>query len=110
MDLSERIDAPDTLVGRMLPGGLEVVAFLGQSGFGRVYQARYPRPGPPVALTVLQPTAHLRGLSAPLELPPRLLHQLRQACEIRHQNVAGLLEVCQTGDGMTYVIGELVEG
>jgi hypothetical protein len=87
---------PDPLVGSVLPSGLRVLERLGPTTLGALYHAQYPS-GPPVALTLL-------------DAPLRPGHQLRRACEIRHPNVASVVEVGVTSDGLTYVVGEYLTG
>jgi hypothetical protein len=99
----------DAYVGRVLPGGLRVLEWLGNTGDGPLYRAQYPE-GPQVALTLLDALARPRDPSAVSPPSPRLAHQLRRACQIRHPNVAGLVEVGETSDGITYAVGELLTG
>lgn len=86
----------DGLVGRVLPGNLRVLELLGQTSLGALYRAQRPL-HPPVALTLL-------------EEPASRLRQLQRACQIRHPNVATLLEVGETYDGRTYVLAEFLTG
>jgi serine/threonine protein kinase len=92
-------DESDALVGRVLPGGLRVLGRRGNTGLGSLYRAQYAA-GQPVALMLLDDPP---GPSPRLEL-------LRRACELRHPNVAGLLEVGETDDGRAYAVAELQSG
>jgi protein kinase-like protein len=99
----------DVLVGRVLPSGLRVLKRYGNTSLGPLYRAQYPT-GPPVALTLLDAPAPPRDSSAVFPPSPRLAHQFRRACEIRHPNVASLVEVGETSDGLTYAVGKLFTG
>jgi protein kinase-like protein len=100
---------PDALVGRVLPSGLRVLERLGNTSLGPLYRAQYPA-GPPVALTLLDAPVRPRDSSAVSPPSSRLAHQFRRACEIRHPNVASLVEVGETSDGLTYVVVECFTG
>ena len=99
----------DDLAGRVLPGGLRVLERLGRTSLGSLYRAQYPG-RPPVALTLLDAPAGPRDPSAVPAPSSRLVQQLQRACQIRHPNVATLLEVGETYDGRTYALAELLTG
>ena len=108
-------ESADPLVGQVLAGGLRVLARVGSTSEGPLYRAQYLQTGPPVALTVLRLPASLSVPSAgmPSPRPPltdRHWQQLRRACQIRHPNVAGLLEVKETPGGIVYATAELLSG
>ena len=100
---------PDPLVGSVLPSGLRVLERLGPTTIGALYRAQYPS-GPPVALTLLDAPPGPPDPSAFSSPSSRRSYQLRRACEIRHPNVASLVEVGETSDGLTYVVGEFLTG
>ncbi len=100
----------DPLVGQVLPGGLRVLERLGGSSEDPLYRAQYGQTGPPVAVQVLGVSKNRRDPSGITPSATRLWQQLRRACEIRHPNVASLLELGTTPDGMVYVVGELLTG
>ena len=109
MNLIPPFGESDTYVGQVLPRGLRVLERLGDTNDGPLYRAQYPV-GPPVALILLDALARPgdpAGVSAPSS---RLVHQLQRACQIRHPNVAGLMEVSETSDGITYAVGEFLTG
>jgi len=103
-------DASDPFIGRILPGGLQLVERLGVTGEGTLYRGQYSPTGPPVAVTLLRLPARPPGPSDTFSLSERHLQQLRRACLIQHPNVAGLLDVGQTPDGIVYAVGELLTG
>ena len=98
----------DDLVGRVLPGNLRVLERLGQTSLGPLYRAQRSA-RPPVALTLLEEPAGPPNPSA-VPVPSSRLTQLQRACQIRHPNVATLLEVGETYDGRTYVLAEFLTG
>ena len=103
-------DNADSLVGRELLRGLRVVERLGTTTEGPLYRGQYSATGPPVAINVLRvPSAAPNG-SAPGSLSERHWQQLRRACLIQHPNVAGLLDVGETPDGIVYAVAELLAG
>ncbi len=108
-------ESADPLVGQILPGGLRVLAREGSTSDGPLYRAQYLQNGPPVALMVLRlpagpGTLPVGVLSARPPLADRRWQQLQRACQIRHPNVAGLLEVKEAPGGVVYATGELLSG
>jgi serine/threonine protein kinase len=71
-----------------------------RTGAGRAHDAPTRKPGPAIC----------RHSSARSALTDRHWQQLRRACQIRHPNVAGLLEVKETPGGIVYATGELLSG
>ena len=100
---------PDPLVGRVLPSGLRVLERLGSTTLGALYRAQYSS-GPLVALTLLDAPLRPEDPSAAPSPASLRVHQFRRACEIHHPNVASLVEVGETVDGLTYVVGEFLTG
>jgi hypothetical protein len=101
-------DNPDPLIGRVLLRGLRLVERLGTTSEGPLYRGQYAAPGPSVAVTVLRlVSADPSGTAA---LSERHWQQLRRACQIQHPNVAGLLDVGETPDGIVYAVAELLTG
>ena len=99
-----------SIIGRTLDGRLRVVEQVGQSSAGPIYRAEYVLTGVEVTLVLL------RAEREP-EVPPgnaarlaRQLQQLRRASEIDHPNVAAVLGVDETPDGLAYVIVEPLRG
>jgi serine/threonine protein kinase len=103
-------DPSDPFIGRVLPGGLQLVERLGVTGEGTLYRGQYSPTGLPVAVTLLRLPARPPGPSGTSSLSDRHLQQLRRACRIQHPNVAGLLDVGETPDGIAYTVGELLTG
>jgi serine/threonine protein kinase len=103
-------DHSDPLVGQVLPTGLLVLERLGSPSEEALYRARYSPTGPPVALMFLRLPRNPRDPSSVFPPSPRFWQQLRRACQIRHPNVASLLEVGESPDGRAYAAGEFLTG
>ena len=101
---------PDPLVGRVLAGGLRVLKRQGETNDGPLYQAEYSPAGPSVALVVLRAMAHPSAPSTASAPSNNRLQRLRRASRIRHPNVAGIREVGETPDGITYAVVEALAG
>jgi serine/threonine protein kinase len=110
MKVIQSPEQSDPLVGQVLPGGLKVLERLGGTSERQLYRAQYTQTGSPVALMLLQFPENSRDPSAVSPPPTRLWQQLRRACQIRHPNVASLLEVGKTPGGRVYAVGELLTG
>jgi serine/threonine protein kinase len=100
----------DPLVGHVFPSGLRVLERLEGGSEQPLYRAQYSETGPPVAFTLLRLPQDPRDPSVVSSLPARLAQQLRRASQIRHPNVAGLLEVGETPDRIVYAVCELLPG
>src|SRR5215510_11042929 len=85
-------------------GRFEILAILGQGGFGTVYQARDPELDRMVALKV--PRAG--NLAGPQELD-RFLREARSVAQLRHPSIVAVHEVGQV-DGLPFLVSDFVEG
>src|SRR5689334_17688680 len=103
-------DNPDPLVGRVLLRGLRLVERLGATSEGPLYRGQYSSAGPPVAVTLLRLPADSADPSGTAILSDRHWQQLRRACQIQHPNVAGLMDVGESPDGIVYAVAELLTG
>jgi eukaryotic-like serine/threonine-protein kinase len=103
-------DNPDPLIGQVLLRGLRLVERLGATSEGPLYRGQYSATGPPVAVTVLRLPSASAVPSNTATLSERHWQQLRRACQIQHPNVAGLLDVGETPNGIIYAVGELLAG
>ena len=94
----------------MLPPGTrlrdyEVQSLLGVGGMGEVYCAHDPRLGRAVAIKVL-PSAFVGD-------PDRLRRfeqEARAAAALNHPNIVAIFDIGTAGDGIPYVVSELLEG
>jgi eukaryotic-like serine/threonine-protein kinase len=96
-----RAFAPRLAPGDVL-GRYEILEFLGAGGISEVYRARDTRLGRNVALKlVTDPDDHMAG--------PRLLAEAQHASILNHPNICGVHEA-EHGDGLPFIVLELVEG
>jgi len=107
IDPSER---PDPLVGRVLLRGLRLVERLGVTSEGPLYRGQYAGTGASVAITLLRLPGTPADPFHQTALSDQHWQQLRRACQIQHPNVAGLLDVGETSDGIVYAVAELLTG
>jgi serine/threonine protein kinase len=110
MKVTPAPESSDLLVGQVLPGGLQVLERLGGTNEEPLYRAQYPRTGPPVLLMILKVPGHAPDSSAVPSPSTRFWQQLLRACQIRHPNVASLLEIGKARGGTIYAVGELLTG
>jgi tRNA A-37 threonylcarbamoyl transferase component Bud32 len=85
-------------------GRFEILATVGQGGFGTVYKARDPELERTVALKV----PRTRNLAGPQELE-RFLREARSVAQLRHTSIVAVHEVGQA-DGLSYLVSDFVEG
>jgi hypothetical protein len=98
------------LLGRTLGGGFRVLEQVGATSAGLMYRAEDATTGVEVTLLLLRAGPERE---APPEDSARLaplLQQLRRASEIHHPNVAAVLRVEETPDGLAYAILEPQQG
>src|SRR5262252_1771787 len=92
-------------VGDLISGKYRLIRVLGDGGMGTVYEARHEYLGTKVALKFLHSElAERQGLLA------RFLREARLAASIRSPYIAHVTDVDQTGDGIAYLVMELLEG
>jgi Protein kinase domain len=103
-------ESPDPLVGRGLLRGLRLVERLGATSEGPLYRGQYAGTGASVGVTLLRLPATPADAPRQTTLSERHWQQLRRACQIQHPNVAGLLDVGETSDGIVYAVAELLTG
>ena len=85
-------------------GPYEIVAPLGAGGMGEVYRARDTRLGREVALKILP--AEVAGDALREQ---RFETEARAVAALNHPNIVALFDV-GTEDGISYIVGELVDG
>jgi hypothetical protein len=103
-------DNPDPLVGRVLLRDLRLVERLGATSEGPLYRGQYAATGPPVAVTLLRMPSGSAAPPGTAFLSDSHWQELQRACQIQHPNVATLLDVGETPDGIVYAVGELLTG
>jgi D-alanyl-D-alanine dipeptidase len=90
-------------VGRTLRAGIRVRERLRDTPLGPLYRAEYPT-GLEVAVVLLGSTSADSGALA------QLRQRCRDAIQIQHPNVAAILELSETDDGLVYVVAESLTG
>jgi hypothetical protein len=100
-----RVVVADPLVGRELDGRFTILEKLGFGGMGAVYRARQHSVDREVAIKVIHP-----ALLADPAVIKRFLREARLASRLNHPNAVGVLDFGQTGDGMFYLVMELLTG
>jgi D-alanyl-D-alanine dipeptidase len=90
-------------VGRTLRAGIRVRERLRDTPLGPLYRAEYPT-GLEVAVVLLGSTSADSGALALLR------QRCRETIQIQHPNVAAILELSETDDGLVYVVAESLTG
>lgn len=103
-------DAPDSgallpQVGDVLEGKYVITRVLGEGGMGVVFEARHLRLDRAVALKFLHPSAALVPGSI-----GRFEQEARAAALLRGPNVAHVLDVETTPDGVSFMVMDLLQG
>ncbi len=94
----------------MLPPGTrlrdyEVQSLLGVGGMGEVYRAHDPRLGRDVAIKVLP-----RADASDPDRLRRFEQEARAAAALNHPNIMAIFDIGTAGEGIPYVVSELLEG
>src|SRR5688500_3550036 len=97
-------DLPEAL-GTVLDGKYRLESVLGGGGMGIVVAAHHEQLGRRVALKFLLP-----GYAAREEAAVRFAREARAAARIRSEHVVRVLDVCETRDGVPYMVMEYLEG
>jgi serine/threonine protein kinase len=92
------------LIGQRF-GNYRALSLLGEGGMGAVYLAEHPEIGRKVAVKVLR-----SEFSRDTQLLGRFLNEAKAANAIGHPNIIEILDMGTTGDGMPYLVMELLEG
>jgi len=104
-DGARLIGSRDLEPGAVIRGKYQIVRQLGRGGMGTVYLADH---------LLLGRQRALKFISSDLSQDPRFLRRFRQeaqaAIELRHPNVAEVVDLDQDEDGTPYIAMEYVEG
>ena len=101
MDRGVSVD-PDAMVGRTVGGKYELLAKLGSGGMGAVYRARHRELGTDVALKLM--------LAHDSEHAQRFEREAAALARLNHRSVVRILDYGRDGDGLPYLVMELVNG
>ena len=110
MDPTQSPEPADPFVATFLSRGLRLLERLGETPAGRVYRAQYFSAEPSVVVVVLNASSGPRPRFATSRPAPEVLAQLQHASRIRHPNVAGVRELCETTEGVVYAVMEAIPG
>ncbi|MDI1443052.1 TOMM system kinase/cyclase fusion protein [Polyangium sp. 6x1] len=79
----------------------EILAKLGEGGFGVVHKARQLTTGQPIALKILRPTENGSAPQGGTRVA-RFLRETELCAQLHHPNIVKLVDAGQTGDGILY--------
>ena len=89
------------VLGTTFEGRYEILAKLGEGGFGIVYKACQLTTGQSVALKILRLPEH-GGVAQTDTLVARFMREMRVCAQLRHPNIVQLVDSGQTDDGTLY--------
>jgi serine/threonine-protein kinase len=92
-------------VGKIVADRYRIVRSIGSGGMAEVYEAEQVGTGRRLALKVM-----LAGLASEPEAAARFRNEAQMVSLIAHPNVVELLDFGTTGDGMPFMVMELLEG
>ncbi len=93
------------MVGKVLPGGYQVLDLLGVGGMGRVYRAEQRTLGRTVAIKVIHP--HLLADEKSLA---RFLTEARATSQLNHPNTVSVIDFGKLDDEKPYLVMEFLRG
>mgnify|MGYP006288096337 CR=1 FL=1 len=99
------IDAPASLVNRVLDGRFRLDEILNSGGMGIVYRATQLTVKRNVAVKVLKPT-----LSSEVDLVKRFSQEIEVVARLSHPNIVSLIDAGKDAGGLTYLAMEFVRG
>ncbi|XYH98764.1 TOMM system kinase/cyclase fusion protein [Sorangium sp. So ce1128] len=94
-------DGAALVAGTTFAGRYEILAKLGEGGFGVVYKARQLTTGQPIALKILR-LAEQRGAAQTDRRVARFLRETRLCAQLHHPNIVQLVDAGQIEDGTLY--------
>lgn len=95
----------DHLIGKVLPGGYQVLELVGIGGMGRVYRAQQQALGRTVAVKVIHP--HLLANENSLA---RFLTEARAMSHLNHPNSVSVIDFGKTSSDEPYLVMEFLRG
>ncbi len=93
------------MVGRVIDGRYRIDALLGEGGMGQVYRGVHVSLQRPVAIKVLPPFNSLDP-----QVIRRFLREARVASRLRNAHTVSTFDFGRTGDGILFLVMELLEG
>ncbi|MBA2664872.1 MAG: serine/threonine protein kinase [Bradymonadaceae bacterium] len=99
------IDAPQTLIGRVLDERYRLERVLNAGGMGIIFEATQLNVSRRVAVKLLKPT-----LTSDPALIKRFSLEVELVASLTHPNIVALIDSGQDPSGLTYLVMEFVEG
>jgi predicted Ser/Thr protein kinase len=93
------------MVGSIIADRYHILKKLGEGGMGTVYLAEHVKMGRKSAVKVMNP-----GMMTDADAISRFNREAQNASRINHANVAAVYDFGETGEGMTYLAMEFIEG
>jgi serine/threonine-protein kinase len=91
--------------GDLINGKYRLVRLIGDGGMGSVFEARHEHLGTAVALKFLHPELAKRQ-----QLVARFVQEAQLSATIQSNHVAHVTDIDQSGDGLAYLVMELLQG
>lgn len=95
----------DPLIGRTIEGKYRIESLIGAGGMGAVYQSTRLLIGDEVAIKIL----HTERVVDP-HASERFRREARAAARLKHPNAVSIYDFGVSGDGLQYLVMELIEG
>ncbi|MGE0869315.1 MAG: serine/threonine-protein kinase [Kofleriaceae bacterium] len=105
MPRTAETEASKALIGQVLANRYKIEAWLGEGAMGAVYKARHVKVGRLFAVKTLHPR-----MLEDKKIVQRFEREAELAGRLRHPNVAGVVDVSETPDGLRYMVMEFAEG
>ncbi|MGE0549472.1 MAG: protein kinase [Kofleriaceae bacterium] len=105
MPRTAETEASKALIGQVLANRYKIEAWLGEGAMGAVYKARHVKVGRLFAVKTLHPR-----MLEDKKVVQRFEREAELAGRLRHPNVAGVVDVSETPDGLRYMVMEFAEG
>ncbi|MFW5966445.1 MAG: serine/threonine-protein kinase [Persicimonas sp.] len=102
---TEPMDAPQTLVGRVLDRRFRLERVLKRGGMGIVFEASQLTVNRPVAVKILRPT-----LTKKTDLVQRFSREIEVVASLTHPNIVELIDAGRDAGGLIYLAMEYVDG
>ena len=102
---TEPLDAPQSLVGRMLDGRFRIEELINIGGMGIIFRAEQVSTGRKVAVKLLKPSR-----ADELDLVQRFEREAEVLTRVSHPNIVSLVDSGRDAGGLSYVALEFVEG
>lgn len=99
------LDAPQSLLGRVLSGNYRLDRVINAGGMGIIFEARQLSVDRPVAIKLLKPT-----LSGDSDLMQRFSQEVEIGKDLWHPNVVSLLDAGRDASGLVYLVMEFFDG